>query len=104
MCHRSGDFDERFHSPKRLCECEYFCCLGNFDRRRTPAFHDERDHPAAIPHLLLSDLVLRMRGMEWIDKFSHLGVFFKELYNRHGILRMPIHTDRESLDTAQKQK
>src|SRR6266508_528650 len=104
MRHRDGDFDKRFHAAKRLCQSEYPCRFGHLDRRLSPAFHDKRDHPTTVLHLLLCDPVLRMRRMEWVNKFSHLWMLFKELRNRHGILGMPIHADGESFDAAQKQK
>jgi hypothetical protein len=65
---------------------------------------DDRDHSPKGAHLAFGELVLRMLLETGIINLLHLWFILEKARNLHGILAMPFHAQRESLQAAQGEK
>src|SRR5690349_259934 len=101
MCHRRGDFDQRLDATQGLSQRKYLCVLDHFRRRLVTAFHDERDHSAAVLHLLFGDPCLRMGGVEWIQQTLYFWMFLQEFHHSHRVFGVTIHPEGKSLNATQ---
>ena len=90
--------------PPRLVATQ---ASSSASQNRCPALHPARDlhgqHPAepARPELPLRHGVLRMRGQARVAHALDLGVGLQERRQRHRVLAVPIHAQRQRHEAAQ---
>src|SRR6185436_42353 len=100
MCHCGGELDQRLDATERFGEREDLCRFDHPYGSRVTTLQYERDHAAAILHVLFCDLFLRMRGVERVEYFFNLGMSLKKFHNCNGVLEMPVHAKGERLDAT----
>src|SRR5690348_3708791 len=97
-------FDQAFDSAETFGKRKETGALEDAPRRGEVTVHDKRHDAAERAHLFFGELMLWVTLESGIDDPCDLWIFFQPARNSHGVAAVPLHAQRQSLETAQREK
>src|SRR6185437_8019959 len=105
MRHERGMLDETLHPAQTLCQREQMAALQHpASVIQIPAQNRRDDATIPARHLSLRQRMLRMAFESRVVHPLDLRMFLQKLRNGERIRTVPLHTQRQRLDAAQRQK
>src|SRR5450631_796348 len=105
MRHQRRLLDQALNAAQTLRKREELAALQYVARvLNIPAQHGRDDAAITALHLLLGELMLRMARKAWVVHALDLGVTFQKLRHAQATRAVPLHTQFQCLDAAQREK